>query len=426
MSEARKIVLRLLAEGKVTVDEAEGLLNSIGERDDIRNEKPEGVKDFSAQDPGENEDVPEEPACVKRQELCPETEEYSSRQGDEGKGERPVPDEEDEIADGEDSDLSLIAIMPEGHEPEKRDGFIEYKRETLDEKGKKGSAFNLPHIFRNLGLSSLFKGVQHEKEFTGVLNREVELWSMKFNSFDGDVKVGTWNEPFYKVTVKVGVKGGREQAEAQSLVESRISVKAEDGIICVKGLDEDFVSGASVEAYFPKSFTYNVEVIESSGSVSVEDVNANVVNVNTSNGKVYINGVKALTVDAVTSSGAMFISADASVIRGNVINGSIRAAVNGTKPGRISLNANRGNVKMMLGDSRNLGYEVKCETKAGEVRVSGNGISKSNQKNLSGSKKLVVRTDSFDPKRDNLMIEAKSIYGFIFIDSERPLILARK
>lgn len=58
--------------------------------------------------------------------------------------------------------------------------------------------------------------------------------------------------------------------------------------------------------------------------------------------------------------------------------------------------------------------------------MSGNGISKSNQKNLSGSKKLVVRTDSFDPKRDNLMIEAKSIYGFIFIDSERPLILARK
>ena len=163
-----------------------------------------------------------------------------------------------------------------------------------------------------------------------------------------------------------------------------------------------------------------------SGCVSVEDMNANVVNVNTSNGKVYINGVKALTVDAVTSSGAMFISADASIIRGNVINGSIRAAVNGTKPGRISLNANRGNVKMMLGDSLNLGYEVKCETKAGEVRVSGNGISKSNQKNLSGSKKLVVRTDSFDPKRDNLMIEAKSIYGFIFIDSERPLILARK
>ena len=420
MSEARKIVLRLLAEGKVTVDEAEGLLNSIREKDDIGNEKPEGVNDFSAQDSGEKEDVPEEPGCVKRQELCPETDEHSSPEGDEGKGEGLVPEEEDALADGEDS--VSIAIMPEENEPEKRDGFIEYKRETLDEKGKKGSAFNLPHIFRNLGLSSLFKGVQHEKEFTGVLNRDVELWSMKFNSFDGDVKVGTWNEPFYKVIVKVGVKGGREQAEAQSMVESRISVKAEDGIICVKGLDEDFVSGASVEAYF----RYNVEVIESSGCVSVEDINANVVNVNTSNGKVYINGVKALTVDAVTSSGAMFISADASIIRGNVINGSIRAAVNGTKPGRISLNANRGNVKMMLGDSLNLGYEVKCETKAGEVRVSGNGISKSNQKNLSGSKKLVVRTDSFDPKRDNLMIEAKSIYGFIFIDSERPLILARK
>lgn len=424
MSEARKIVLRLLAEGKVTVDEAEGLLNSIREKDDIGNEKPEGVNDFSAQDSGEKEDVPEEPGCVKRQELCPETDEHSSPEGDEGKGEGLVPEEEDALADGEDS--VSIAIMPEENEPEKRDGFIEYKRETLDEKGKKGSAFNLPHIFRNLGLSSLFKGVQHEKEFTGVLNRDVELWSMKFNSFDGDVKVGAWNEPFYKVIVKVGVKGGREQAEAQSLVESRISVKAEDGIICVKGLDEDFVSGASVEAYFPKSFRYNVEVIESSGCVSLEDMNANVVNVNTSNGKVYINGVNALTVDAVTSSGAMFISADASIIRGNVINGSIRAAVNGTKPGRISLNANRGNVKMMLGDSLNLGYEVKCETKAGEVRVSGNGISKSNQKNLSGSKKLVVRTDSFDPKRDNLMIEAKSIYGFIFIDSERPLILARK
>ena len=152
MSEARKIVLRLLAEGKVTVDEAEGLLNSISEKDDIRNEKPEDVKDFSAQDSGEKEDVPEEPGCVKRQELCPETDEYSSPEGDEGKGEGLVPDEEDAFADGDDS--VSIAIMPEENEPEKRDGFIEYKREILDEKGKKGSAFNLPHIFRNLGFNT--------------------------------------------------------------------------------------------------------------------------------------------------------------------------------------------------------------------------------------------------------------------------------
>jgi len=268
LSEARKIVLRLLADGKITIQEAEGLLDSIKDNKNIKEEVVENDlflnNEVKKIDSNIAEKSSKEIIAVSKEAFI-ESEMSLNYENDK---EDDIP-KEDEKSDSTPvkadelvkSDTSIIAIIPETLVFDEEQSVLEYKREVYGEKEVKEDSFKFTNMFSSIGLPRFLKGTQYDTNFTGVLNREIEIWNLKFNSFAGDVKISTWDEPFYKVTVKVRVKGRREPVEARRLIESKISLKAENGIICIKGLDERFVGWAYIEAYFPNSFIYNVNSI---------------------------------------------------------------------------------------------------------------------------------------------------------------------
>ncbi|MCR4426583.1 MAG: DUF4097 family beta strand repeat-containing protein [Firmicutes bacterium] len=365
MSEERKAILGLLAEGKITADEADQLLDALEERDDVSDgTSREGRGPGSA------------PA-----------------------GARSLRVDLDGIAD---RIGKVVGEMVEaGHELPNRVRGI-----------------SLTSILGSLGLGDLFGGVPVEKVFEGSLPDGVSRFRVVFSTSNGHIRVSSWDQPGYRVCVRVGVRGvdTQDQAERKVAEELRLALGRDGmGFDCA---DPRMLESIAVDAFVPNGPSYDVSVQTTNGSVVIEGVSATAIEASSTNGRIVLDRVKAARAEATSVNGSLSVSGDLREGRFVTTNGSITGTLYSEGGGQVSMRTTNGSVRVRLPRDARTGFEVRGETLSGSVRSSVEGASVTVERAGFGpERKIRVATVGWENAHHRMVVEARALSGSILIEN---------
>ncbi len=319
MSEERKIVLDLLAEGRITADEAEQLLDALDETDP-----------YDLSDSGQVDQVD---------------------QGDLG-------DQLGARADAIAGDLSdrLSKAVSE---------MAEAGQELPDRLAR-----TLGSMFGSLGWPLGPAGVQAEQTFESEMPADCTVSAVDFATLNGSVKLTGWDRPGYKVVARARVKGAETASEAQRRLAAGLGVSLQGGVMRVECTDQALRNSLSIEACVPRASTYDIKVNTRNGSAKVESLTARSMEVHSANGRVVLEDVAARNATASARNGSVNASGDLGDASLEAANGSVTVTLSYRSAGRLRVNTGNG---LCVPRNACVAYEISAHTVNGSVRSSLNG-----------------------------------------------------
>jgi len=345
MSEERKLILNLLAEGKITSEEAEELLDAI-EQD-------------------ETASTGEGPAAYEEGERV---------RGEAGEGPAPgakaegprrprinidiSPDLEDRVQDVAGEIEELVQDIPE--KVQKALESVQIKRG-----GKKST---LAEMLSSWGLGEFGGTTANPKfkigtaEVSGRLPVSVALVSgtvvVKENGEDTNIRVLS--------RVNVNNANG---ADVQKIAAQHIEVYFDPKRgLRVKSADSRDVSVLGVEVLLPSNLTYDITASSVNGSVRCYGASASSATLRTTNGSILVEGCKFDRLDTQTVNGSVRLNGDFRDISGGTVNGSIRGEM-ALLGGNVRLTSSNGSIKIGLDRGRSAPLQIAASSRHGSVRM---------------------------------------------------------
>ncbi|MEA4882702.1 MAG: DUF4097 family beta strand repeat-containing protein [Clostridia bacterium] len=324
MTEERKMILNLLSEGKISAEEAEELLDALG--DDAV-----ALTDLSGHGEEQRQD---------------------DRQGH-GHGQWQLP-MSGRISDELSERLSKVAG-------------------EMAEAGQEIPA-RLYRAFESMagaiGRASRTIGVHAERTFEGEISGERGLSAIDFSALNGSVKVAGWDKAGYRVTVRASVRGAESRAAAEQSLASEAKLLFEGGRMSIECKDRSLLDSMSIEAYVPSQMGGDITLSTRNGSVTLEKVQAGRVEARSSNGRVTLDALKAVSVNASAHNGAMNASGGLGDATLESANGSVSMILAYESAGRVRIRTANGSIRVIAPRAGAVVYEIAAETANGTVKSS--------------------------------------------------------
>lgn len=382
MGEERKIILNLLAEGRITADEAEQLLEALDESD-LYDPGDLGPADLIDQDnqgalgePGGPGDVRERPGARA-----------------------------DVIADDLSDRLSkAVSEMAEAGQ-------------ELPDK----LARMLGSMFGSLGWSFGPVGVQAEQTLESEMPADCVISGIDFTTSNGSVKLAGWDRRGYKVVARATVRGVENKAEAERRLAAGLRLSMEGGVMRLECPDEAIRNSLSVEAYLPRANTYDVKVSSHNGSATLESLTAGLIDVHSANGRVALSDVAAASTTASARNGSLTASGDLGDASLETANGSVSVTLSYRSAGRLRVNTGNGSVRLGVPRDTGVTYEIKAHTVNGSVRASLEGAKVKREpgagRGAVRSMSLVAHADSAVSSPPTVAVDVRAVNGSVSIHS---------
>ena len=367
MSEERKIILNLLAEGRITADEAEQLLEALDESD---------LYDLDDSGPVDQSDM----------------------------GER-LGARADVIADDLSERLSkAVSEMTEAGQ------------ELPDRLARA-----LGSMFGSLGWAFGPMGVQAERTFESEIPADCIISAIDFATSNGSIKLAGWDRPGYKVVARATVRGVETKSEAERRLASGLALSFEGGVMRLGCTDEALRNSLSIEAYVPRANTYDVNVSSRNGSSQLESLTAGSIDVRSANGRIVLGNVTATSATASARNGSVTASGDLGDASLETANGSVSVTLSYRSAGRIRVNTGNGSVRLNVPRDASVTYQIDAHTVNGSVRTSLEnaeirrepGTGRSVRRSIS----LVTHADSAVSSLPIVVVEARALNGSVSVHS---------
>lgn len=386
MSEERKIILNLLAEGKITADEAEQLLEALIESDQY------GLGDSG-------------PA-------------YQADQADQV-------DQVDQPDQGNKSDP--------GDPRDRRDARVDVIGDDLSERLSKAVsemaeagqelpdrlARMLGSMFGSFGWSFGPAGIQAERVFEPEMPADCVVSAVDFATSNGSVKLTGWDRLGYKVVARAEVRGAESKSEAERRLAAGLGLSLEGGVMRLECRDDAIRNSLSVEAYLPRTNTYDVKVSSRNGSATLESLTAGSIEVRSANGRVALSGVTAASTTASARNGSVTASGDMGDANLETANGSVSATLSYRSAGRLRVNTGNGSVRLNVPRDAGVTYEISAQTVNGSVRTSLEGAEVKREpgagRGPGRSMSLVARPGGAVSSPPTVVVEARAVNGSVSI-----------
>lgn len=367
MSEERKIILNLLAEGRITADEAEQLLEALDESD--------------LYDPGDSGPV-----------------------------------DQSDLGDRLEARHDVIA-----------DDLSERLSKAVSEMAEAGQelpdrlARMLGSMFGSLGWSFGPVGVQAEQTFESEIPADCIISAIDFATSNGSVKLTGWDRPGYKVVARATVRGVESRSEAERRLASGLALSFEGGVMRLECRDDAIRNSLSVEAYLPRANTYDVKVSSRNGSATLESLTAGSIDVHSANGRVALGDVTAASTTASARNGSVTASGDLGDADLETANGSVSVTLSYRSAGRLRVNTGNGSVRLNVPRDARVAYEINAHTVNGSVRTSLEGAEVRREpgagRGARRSVSLVARPGSAVSSPSTVVVEARAVNGSVSIHS---------
>ena len=376
MSEERKIILNLLAEGKITAREAEQLMEALDESDpyDLGDSGP--VRQVDQVD-----------------------------QVDRG-----------DLGDRRDARADVIA-----------DDLSERLSKAVSEMAEAGQelpdrlARMLGSMFGSLGWSFGPAGVQAERVFESEMPADCAVSAVDFATSNGSVKLTGWDRPGYKLVARAMVRGVDIKSEAERRLAAGLGLSLEGGVMRLECRDDAIRNSLSVEAYLPQANTYDVKVSTRNGSATLKSLTAGTIDVRSANGRVALGDVTAASTTASARNGSVTASGDLGEADLETANGSVSVTLSYRSAGRLRVNTGNGSVRLSVPRDARVAYEISAQTVNGAVRTSLEcaevrrepGAGRGPGRSVS----LVARPGGAVSSPPTVVVEARAVNGSVSINS---------
>ncbi len=382
MSEERKIILNLLAEGRITADEAEQLLEALDESDL-----------YGMGDSGTVDEVDQ---------VGQAGQVHQADQGDLG------------------SRLEArVDVIP--------DDLSERLSKAVSEMAEAGQelpdrlARMLGSMFGSFGWAFGPVGVQAEQTFESEMPADCVISVIDFATSNGSVKVTGWDRSGYKVVARAMVRGAETKSEAERRLASALSLSLEGQVMRLECTDGTLSNSLSIEAYVPRANTYDVKVSSRNGSAKLELLTAGSVDVRSANGRVVLEDITAAKVTASARNGSVTASGDLGDASLETANGSVSVVLSYRSAGRLRMNTGNGSVRLNVPRDAGVIYEISAHTVNGSVRTSLEGAEVRREpgsgRGAGRTMSVITRPGSAVPLPPVVAVEARALNGSVSVHS---------
>ncbi len=354
MKEERRMILEMLAEKKITAEEAAELLRALGGTD-------AGTGDSQRRHAGEATGAP-----------------LDDEQGDEG---------------------ATIRFRPR---PSSGSG-----RSILED-----FLGNLDIDWSNLPFAFGGEGYRFDEEHKGEFSTTGPV-KLDLSGRNGRVEIFGWDQPGWRVILRKKI---RAQSEERARERAAEIVRFESGPAHLRCEEQPMGwgnSGVSVEVHVPKSLTYEVVAHSSNGRVVVEGLNCLTINGKTANGKVAVRAVTARGVDLSTANGGITFEGSADRVECDTSNGTITCCPQPKADMGCRLHTSNGSIRVRTPEGPGTGYRIDAHTSHGVIDVSLHGFEIQEQEKQFGRRTLRGQSAGYDAQPVKVSISARTTNGSI-------------
>lgn len=399
MQEERKIILQMVADKKITVDEAAELLAAL----EGETPQPAGVERSEATEPS---------SAINLKEALRKL--GDELKGIEGKAEEEARKDLKAFENLGDTLNDQLSHLDPGHphRPPKapridRDAFPGGRRRPFLEGLFDG--FNFNFLDFKFGPHFWFEDI-HEGHFAEGVPVRLDL-----NTANGRLELKAWDGPGWKAVVRIHIRGrdhddARERARELCRFENR-----DDAIIFDARQVHGFNTGAGIELFLPRSHRYTLEARTLNGRIESQDLNYQAFTAKTANGRVALEGGEADTVILHTANGSTTVGARVRDVDAGTANGSIVVAPGGEGDIRLSLSTANGSIRVQAVGTTPTGYQVEARTSFGSINLDTPDFQYEVNDNSIGRKYVRGRSRDLERKATRISVVARTANGSITI-----------
>ncbi|HHT42994.1 MAG TPA: DUF4097 family beta strand repeat protein [Firmicutes bacterium] len=373
MQQERRMILRMLEEGKITAEEAEALLNALGDGE------------------GSTESEPQEDPWVRVEKM------------------------------GEDF-ASKVEVAVER--------FSRSLEHNVSDKLTK-----LPKILAKFPFLGFEESQEFTQVVRGPVAAG-DVISIDLSNVNGPLRLQGWSEDYYQLTLVQRLKGRDRELLRSRLYEvdwADNALMTEFKLDIPSFMDRTI----SVHLMVPEGRTYAVTLMSQNGSLRVENLKGTTVSLESINGSVELRSVQARSIEGTAHNGACEMDGvEAEEIRHELGNGSYRMSVsarvldlvttNGTINLRVPevqgsssyrLRTTNGSVNVSLPARMDLGAALNLQTSVGRVSAELGSLEITHHERQGGGAVLQARSHNYDSLADKVDLEATCVSGSITVSA---------
>lgn len=420
MSEERMFILKMVAEGKITADEAAALLDALDDEED-----DDGRVGGRARVGDDTDDIDDDESRRKERRTG---QDFVSHIGESIQTAlRNVPHLAEELKEGWNEvrkDLSQSF----------RDVKEEIKKKRLVDFS--GLSEFLAQV-REVGL-----GPSHEFEerMTGEFPADARPPKLEFVTKNGSVTVSGWDRATYEIVVRKKVYG-RDEHSAKAVADGAVVRDVGEGWLRIDGRATRGVT-VSLDVKLPKDRPFTLEATSQNGSVVVEDLVLDRVRASTTNGSVRVDDVTAAELLASTVNGKVWgDDVDATACEVRTVNGAVEwsgralrselKTVNGSirySPeliesdeddqglvGLFEVRTVNGSVRIHLPKPSDVGIGLDLSGRSVEIDNELRFVTESVSDRLGEAPKIVAKSQTYEEARRRMDLAVNAVNGSIWV-----------
>lgn len=349
MQEERKMILGMLAEGKISAQEAADLLEALAARSEQNRPAASGSNQTGHPAPEVQRAV--ETTKEQIREAVQQAQQEARRAYHE------IRDQARQAARDAKQQARAVERHARRQMHQHHDGHPQGWLDTIF------SNIDFSMGFDIFGNSYRFEDV-HEGAFT-----DVDKVGMHVNTSNGRIEVIAWDEPKFKVVLRKTVRANSEEEARRKAEEMCTITNTGDHLIIDGRALTGGNSGLSVEAYLPKDRLYDFDLVSSNGRIALTDLNAGQLEARSSNGRITLERVNARQARVNTSNGSVSSTGDVDDLVAHTSNGSIAVNARVLRPTSLQLNTSNGSVRVRVHNADDLAHSLNLVTSMGSVRV---------------------------------------------------------
>jgi len=382
------LVLRMLADGKITATEAAELLRVLG-----------GQRAESTAEAGGNSPPPHFGREERRNLLGNLAEKI-----------------------GQEIKAHLETVM-EQEVPKEFKGFSV----SFPPKGKGPAGF--PWVWGGLnGLANVFSfAFAGGPRYTFTETHEGELdpgetVELDLKLVNGSLTVHNWEGTRFKLILEKKVSAPTEEAAREKAGEIG-NVVVGPRFISLRHDEKGTIrnSALSAELYLPAGSIYRGVAQSVNGKVQVEGLNVATLTAATVNGRVVVRQLRGQEVFLKTVNGSLRYWGQVTTVRAHTVNGSIRVHDQGGGQASYDLSTTNGGIRFHLADDPETGYRIQASSAAGSIRLKAPQLVEKAKSADIVKRQVVAETSGFAERKYQVSVNARTSAGGIrFLPAEVP------
>jgi hypothetical protein len=265
---------------------------------------------------------------------------------------------------------------------------------------------SLPFMFG--GEAYRFEEEQHGEFAPGQDRVNLDL-----EAANGRVEVLGWDRPGWRVFLRKKVRAASEAQARERAVEIARLEASPSGLFFRERTAGWNNAGVSAEVWVPRGREYDVRAHSSNGRVVVEDLNCGQLVAETANGKVSVRGVRARSAELSTTNGSIVFAGAARPVSCRTANGSVTFCPLSGTDGTAELHTGNGSIRIWLAEESETGYAIQAQSGFGGLTVDLPRFEVRYEEKQFGRKSLRGETAGFASKAHKWSIGAKTTNGSV-------------